>query len=256
MLHRRIVVLFCTFAMIMSQPAFGAEGVEDKAIEPKAGKILGEMCAYLESLEQFTFHAEITEDEILSSGMKLQFARAADASVRRPDRFRANGTGDRVGQQMFYDGKSITLYDKGKNYFGTIVAPSNIDEALDHAIQTFSLTAPLSDLMYSNPCERIIENIESGFYVGLHYVHGVKCHHLAFSQEDIDWQVWIEEGKTPLLRKVIITEKRVAGAPQFTALLSQWNVNPELPDSLFIFEVPEGAKKIEFLPADEGKAPK
>jgi hypothetical protein len=87
-----------------------------------------------------------------------------------------------------------------------------------------------------------------GFYVGLHSVHGVECHHLAFVGEDVDFQVWIENSKTPLPRKVIITSKLVAGAPQFTALLSDWNVSAQLPDSLFSFVEPEGAEKIGFLP--------
>jgi hypothetical protein len=235
--------------MILVSPlVFGGEIKADEAIEPRAGKVLEKMCAYIGSAKNFTFHAEITEDTVLSSGQKLQFARAADVSVRRPNRFQASVNGDEIGQALYYDGKSITLFEKDKNFYGTIDAPPNIDAALDHAIESFSLTAPLSDLLYTNACEIFTENVISGSYVGLHNVHGVKCHHLAFTQDDIDWQVWIEEGKTPFPRKVIITEKRVAGAPQFTALLSKWNVNPELPDSLFIFEVPEGAEKIEFLP--------
>ena len=43
--------------------------------------------------------------------------------------------------------------------------------------------------------------------------------------------------------------KRVAGAPQFTALLSDWVARGKFKDSKFKFVAPKGAHKIEFLPA-------
>ncbi len=156
---------------------------------------------------------------------------------------------------MFYDGKTITLLDRNFDYYATIEAPPNLDAALDHALEKFDLRAPLSDLMQSNAYDILTENVESGFYVGLHSVHGVESHHLAFRQDDIDWQIWIENSKTPLPRKLIITQKRVAGAPQFTALLSDWNISAQLPDSLFTFVAPGGAEKIEFLPVHRRRNP-
>ena len=62
--------------------------------------------------------------------------------------------------------------------------------------------------------------------------------------------ILIEDGARPLLRKMIITQKHVTGAPQFTVVLSDWNVAAKLSDGLFIFTVPKNAKKIEFLPME------
>jgi len=240
------ISVFCTG--LLGFPAYGADVNEAPLIEPRPETLLREMTEYLNSLEQFTFHTDDTEDSMLPSGQKLQFARTVDVSIRRPNRFRADVKGDLKNQQLFYDGRTITLLDTNLNYYGTIQAPATINAALDYALESFALRAPLADLVRRDSFDLLTEHVTSSFYVGLHDVDGVKCHHLAFRQDDIDWQVWIEDTKTPLLRKVIITQKRVTGAPQFTALLSDWNVAPKLPDSLFTFLMPENAKKIEFLP--------
>jgi hypothetical protein len=110
--------------------------------------------------------------------------------------------------------------------------------------------APAADLIYRNSYDILTKDIYSGGYVGLSNVSGVKCHHLVFQAEETDWQIWIENGKTPLPRKFIITSKWTAGAPQFTAVLSNWDVSPKHKDNLFTFVVPSGAVKINFLPTE------
>ena len=63
----------------------------------------------------------------------------------------------------------------------------------------------------------MIENVQSGYLVGARPVNGTACHHLAFSQEAIDWQIWIEDGPMPLPRRLVLTYKDEPGAPQYRA---------------------------------------
>jgi hypothetical protein len=114
-------------------------------------------------------------------------------------------------------------------------------------IKTYNLRAPLADLIYANAYDYLMEGTLAGFYLGLSKVQGQLCHHLAFRQKDIDWQIWIEDGPTPLPRKFLITDKKAKGL-QFTAWLSQWNTSPQLEDSLFTFVVPVKAEKVNLRP--------
>jgi hypothetical protein len=239
-------------------PAWSAEGPKKaKApdIEPKAGEILRQMCDYLKNLQQFSVQAEITEDVLLTSGQRIQFARSVEASVRRPDRLRAESVGDTDDRQLVYDGKTITLMDRSKNFYTTIAAPPDLDAALEHGTQAFNLRAPLADLIYTKAYENLTAGVISGFYVGLSKVQGVPCHHLAFKQKDIDWQIWIENSPTPVPRKFLITDKAAQGL-QFTAVFTKWNTSPQLEDSLFTFVAPEKAEKIDILPAAAPAPPK
>jgi hypothetical protein len=44
----------------------------------------------------------------------------------------------------------------------------------------------------------------------------------------------------------VITYKKAEGQPQFWAQFSDWNLSPDIPDSLFVFTPPEGAAKFAF----------
>jgi hypothetical protein len=245
-----IIGIFLLSWQLLLAPAWSAEAPKKaKApdIEPKAGEALQQMCDYLKNLQQFSVQTEITEDVLLTTGQKIQLGKTVEASVRRPDRMRADSQGDAENRQMLYDGKSITLMDRSKNVYSTINAPPEIDAALNHAIQAFNLRAPLADLIYTEAYKNLTSGVISGFYAGLHKVQGVPCHHLAFRQKDIDWQIWIENGPTPLPRKFLITDKKAKGL-QFTALFSKWNTSPQLEEGLFNFVPPEKAEKIDLPP--------
>ncbi len=246
-----IIGMFIFICQLMISPGLGAEAPD---IEPKALESLKQMCDYLKNLQQFSVQAEITEDVLLTSGQRIQYARSVDASVRRPDRFRAESVGDTDNRLLVYDGKTITLLDRAKNFYTTIVAPPNIDAALEHAIQAFNLRAPLTDLISTKSYEYLTEGVLSGFYVGQSKVQGVPCHHLAFRQKDIDWQIWVEGGPTPLPRKFLITDKKSQGL-QFTAVLTKWNTSPQFEEGLFTFVAPEKAEKIDILPAATSASP-
>ncbi len=58
--------------------------------------------------------------------------------------------------------------------------------------------------------------VQRGEYLGIHEAAGVPCHHLAFEQATIDWQLWIDAGKDPLPRKLVITYKTEDEVPQYT----------------------------------------
>ena len=92
-----------------------------------------------------------------------------------------------------------------------------------------------------------------GFIVGESIVDGAPCHHLAFAQENIDFQIWIEDGPRPLPRKLLITYKTEPGSPQWAARLSAWDFNPKVSEHFFHFDTPEGAGRIDFMPSRDIK---
>lgn len=249
MQHRLVAGLVVLALTCLSPHAFGAGHDHAPAVEPKADEIVRQAAQYLQNATQFTYHIEATMDEIPSSGPRLQLAHTVDIAVRRPDRLRVVAVDDADTRQSFwYDGKRFTFFNTKLNYYATADASSTIDATLDTMLERFGIIAPLADLVYNDPALPLLEGVESGRYVGLHRVHGERCHHLVFTQEDVDWQLWIVAGETPVPKKVVITYKRIEGSPQYTALLSGWNFAPNLDDAHFIFTAPKDAQQISFLP--------
>ena len=95
------------------------------------------------------------------------------------------------------------------------------------------------------------KGLKHALYVGEGLVRGVKCHHLAFDKDDIQWQIWIDAGEKPLIRKLLINQKKLPAEPQWTAYLTDWNFSPQLSDNLFAFTPPEKATKTKFVSLKE-----
>jgi hypothetical protein len=241
--------------------AFGQSAKAQQAAPPELqpDKVLQQMCDYLKSLPQFSFQAEVTDDRVYLGGKKLQFSHDLSVLVRRPDRLRVNWEGVVEGKpeikQFFFDGQTMTLYDKNQNVYGAIDAPGTLDAALAKANQDFGLRVSLADLAATNLYDLITKNVKNSLYIGRNQVRRIVCQHLAFDKDKVHLQFWIEAGDKPLLRKIVITQKTLPGSPQWTAYLSDWNVSPQLQDDLFHFEPPQGAQKIKFMPPQPPAAP-
>jgi hypothetical protein len=126
--------------------------------------------------------------------------------------------------------------------------PASLDAAMDLMFETFGLTLPVGDLLYADPHAVLSEAVEYSSVLGVHGCGEKRCHHLLFTQETIDWQIWIETGPRPVPRKLVITYKQAPGSPQYEAQLSGWDFQPRLSEHAFTFHPPIGASKIEFLP--------
>jgi hypothetical protein len=214
------------------------------AVAPGADKLLKRMGDYLAQAQFFSVNGEVWQDIELASGQRIQVSRTIRLQVRRPDRFHAEVNSTRRSHALYYDGHSITLFNRLHNFYGAIPAPSSLDEALDAACERFGITIPLEDLIVSDPYHSALAHVTSGRDLGPVTVLGVPCEHLAFIQPSVDWQVWIQDGPKPVPRKVVITYKEEEDSPQYTAILSDWDFETKLPDFLFTFEPPAGAVKI------------
>ena len=246
------VAVLSLFLIASAAPAVAQQ--EATANEPGPFVVLRQMCDYLKSLQQFSFHSEVTDDQVYLDGKKLQYGIDMETYVKRPDMLRVNADGDLVNKQFFFDGKTITLYDRDEKVYGAIDVPPSIEEALDKAHKDFGLRVALTDLASPQLWDHISRKIENDLYVGLHKVRGVPCHHLAFDAGDIHLQVWIDAGKKPLPLKVVFLQKKLEGSPQWSAYLSDWKTAPHLTDALFKFTPPPGVQKIKFVPEKQQPA--
>lgn len=247
-----IALLLCWSAcsnVIRAEESKTSEAEDTPVVGPRTDKLLRAMGEYLKTAKQFSFHAEITFDDMLPSGQKIQYSASNDIAVHRPDRVYAESQRDQGNMRFWYDGKNITLQNDGIGVYAKVPVPAIIDAAMDHLMDKYGFSPPLVDFIYQDPYNTLIENVEFGFYVGLHNVVGIRCHHLAFVQKNIDWQIWIEDGKQMVPRKLTITYKNEPESPQFTAVLSEWDLDARLPEALFNANLTSTAnfEKIEFL---------
>jgi hypothetical protein len=240
-----LAVAACTFLGLM---ALSVSVAEDKpAVDPRADELLKRMGDYLGQAPFFTVSAEVWQDVQLSSGQRIQAGRTIELQVRRPNRLRAEVHSTRRNRELVYDGNTITLLNRAQNFYGTVRAAGSLDEAMDVASERFGISMPLEDFIRSDPHKDLLQKTTSGNDIGPVTVMGVPCEHLAFTQDNIDWQIWIENGAKPVPRKFVITYKDEPDSPQYTALFSNWDFATKLPDFVFKFEPPAGASQIKVM---------
>jgi hypothetical protein len=243
-----ILVLLLAGAMVAPGNAEAADagkaGETEKAkatlepiIGPRAELFLRAMSDYMKSVQQFSFRGKISFDDTLPTGQKIQYAQEGRVAIRRPDRAYAEVWGDLWNKRFWYDGKRATLVNSSLGVYATVDdVPGELGALMDHLVEKYDFALPLSDLVYPDIYEAVIGDIQFGFYVGLHEVEGVRCHHLAFVTKYIDWQIWIEDGLQMVPRKIVITYKALPESPQYQAILTDWDLDARLPDVLFEVE--------------------
>jgi hypothetical protein len=216
-------------------------------LDARADEVLRKMAKHLAGTKRFTLEAEETFDAEFARAYRIQLTNVRTLSVERPSRFVASATGDTLHRASWYDGRSLTVLNKERNVYATVEMPGSIDAVLDKLAADYQLVLPLSDFLYSDPYQTLMEGVLYGKYLGIHQAGGAACHHLTFGQDGVAWQLWIDAGDEPWPRKLAIAYWEDASVPQYQATFRRWIPDARLDDARFRFAPPTGAKRVDPL---------
>jgi hypothetical protein len=215
------------------------------SIDPDAMAALDRVGTYLRTLKAFQIRAAITTEAVLDDGQKDQTALVVDLLAARPNKMRAEVTGDHQNRLFFYDGKTFTLFARRMNLYATTPAPPTLIELAEKLKDDLDIELPLADMFYWGTPKSSVSEIKSAIDLGPSSVDGVTCQQFAFRQPGIDWQLWIQNGDYPLPRKLVITTLTDEARPQYASVYT-WNLAPSFDDTAFVFDVPKDAYPISF----------
>jgi hypothetical protein len=242
------VLAFCLsmLGLLAAAPARSADG-----IDAEADSILKAMSSYMAATKAFSINAEVALEVVMKNGQKLQLMSSETLLVQRPSRFDIRVKGMVADAEFVFDGKTLTLYGRRNNVY----VQRNVTGTIDDAIRAFEaetgLTAAGADLLFADPYAVLSEGVESSAYLGTAYVDGIECHHLAFREDRLDWQLWVRTGDAPLPMRYVITSTWQTGAPQLEVSLRDWNTSPQIGERQFTFSAPKGARKLDAMPTGD-----
>lgn len=222
-------------------------------IDPKAETVLRQLSDHNKQMKTGIFRMTDTIDEVQADGRKIQFSHVREFTVVRPGMLKVVTTGDVTSRVLWKDGKTLTVLDRNKNVYAQLPDPGTIDQAIDMLQEKYGMSLPAADLLSADVYKTMTDGCNAINYIGIGYAVEEKCHHLAFSRENIDWQMWISIGDKPSMRKIVITYKQLPGEPQYTLQLLKRETAIKINDAVFACEIPKGAEKIEVLPVSKGK---
>lgn len=225
--------------LVLMPPAPG------RADEADAKAILQAMSDYLAGLDRFAFDYDATLDVVTKEDQKLQLATTGAATIGRPDRIRAARAGGFVDVEMLFDGTTFTVLGKDANAYAQVEMPGDLDHLIDELRNEYGVVLPAADLLLADSYAALMEGVIDVKDLGSGVIGGVECDHLAFRNEDVDWQIWIAHGERPYPCRYVITTTQMAQAPQYSVQVYNWRAGDEIAVDDFAFTNPTGATEVE-----------
>ncbi len=246
-----MIPMFIFSAMLVGEPVSAQETGTANAqkSEDQAMAVMKHMADYLSQAKRFSVTIDTGFDAVQEFGQKIEFGEIRKVVLSRPDRLRVDATKrDGSKSEMIFDGKDITLYFSKENVYATQARPGTVDQAVAYFINDLDMRLPLAEMLSTKLAQVLPDKVREAAYVEKSFIAGVPCDHVAFRGDDADLQLWVAQGAKPLPQRVVITYTKIDGRPQFWGQFSNWNLAPEVSDSLFVFKPPAGSAKIVFAP--------
>ena len=223
-----------------------AMGLQGSALTEEAGAKakLKSMADYLSAQKMLSAKYDTDLEVITPAIEKITFSASGEVLLSRPDKLHATRTGGYADVELFFDGKTFTIYGRHANGFVQADAPGTVDGLIDLLRDKYHAGLPFADLLLSNPYDALMDGVIEAKDIGRGVIDGIECEHLAFRNFDIDWQIWVQLGPNPIPRQYIITSKTLAGAPQYRIHITDWKTDVAPSASAFTFKVADGAKHL------------
>lgn len=209
-------------------------------------ELVQQMSKRLATATELTVTTTEQRDVVRRSGTKDRVSLTGVYTLRRPDRFHTTLTGGK-GLESWYDGKKLTVAVQEEKVFSQAPMPETIDRTLDALAERYDMALPLADLFYSNPAKALLSDTTTGGYAGTENVGETPCHHLAFRDVGVEWEVWLPLQGEPLPTRFKTVGKHRTGEPVTEVTFKNWNLAPQTSDATFTPSVPAEYEGIAIL---------
>ena len=246
MIRRKALVVLLVGVVAAAGLASSARAQDKPANDPKAMEVVAALGKYYLGLKQFT--ADYTWIMQMRSGAKSgRYELFFTLAMERPNKFAMVLRRGPEGASTFCDGSKLYSYDPSLNTCDQEPAPADLAALATHDNLS---NAFVRHLIAADPAKSVMEGVTAVEYRGVERVDGRSAHHLAFKHKESDWELWVDVGDQPLVRKVtadvtrLFTQEELPpGAGAFlTQVFSNWTINQPIQAARFSFVPPADAK--------------
>ncbi|MEM9348277.1 MAG: DUF2092 domain-containing protein [Planctomycetota bacterium] len=223
---RAILVVLALFLLVFTVTTSSADedGEKQEQIDPRSEQVLAAMGQHLGGLKQFAFTADVSYDSTTESGQLIEMNERHSVAVKRPGQLRATVLGKNGIRLAIINNKMLTLYDRNSGKYFQAGVPADLDGAIDSLVIDLGMSLPSADFVYADPASVMKAQVKSSTYLGVTLLKEQPCHHLAFKQDGLHWQLWVSAGAHPVPVRITMQYIKRAGSPRFSADLA-WETN-------------------------------
>jgi len=210
--------------------------------EDAAKSMLKAMSDYLASQKTIAFDFDTNLGIVTADQQKIDLASSGQIVLNRPDKIMAVRKGGFADVALTFDGKTLTVLNKTANLYAQGELPGTVDHLIDELRDTDNRPVPGANLLFSNVYDQLMPGVLNVKDLGSGVIGGVECDHLAFRNDQVDWQIWIAQGSQPYPCRLVITSKQVAGFPDYSVELKNWKTGSAVASVDFSFKNATNAK--------------
>ena len=208
---------------------------------------LMDMARFLGNVPEFKVTLQVAYEVLQDNGQMIEFGERRHVSIQRPDKLRVFGNASHGEKDMMlFDGRHITSYHGSSGLYASSRQPGTIDETIIHYVRDLKMRLPLAPLLMQSFDRELQKRVLDIDYVEYTDILARPSHHIAARTANVDFQVWIADGKYPLPLRIVMNYRTEKGHPHFRADFYEWNLSPGFDDDSFIFYPPAGAKRIPY----------
>lgn len=232
-------------------------GAQSPAIDPMALQGLQRSLTQLYNASQIRVHTVSTVEDLDEAGHRIDRDLTADITIKRPNGLLTVRTSEGKDGRLYYNGKTLTLFDQLHNVYASKPAPPTIEGMITLARERVGIVMPAADLLYRDAFAQLTKDMSLAKVVGTQVIGGVKCDHLLFSRPGADFQLCVATGPAPWPVKYIVTDTSTPARLSVSTEFTSWTAPTTIEAATFEFVPPPGAQATEFLPvqAADGTEP-
>src|SRR6476469_4525593 len=106
--------------LLLTFPTHSQKKPSEAAVDPKALAILRSMSDALAGLDGFSYRVVNMREDLTKSGHRVDYEVASRVTVDRPNKIKVVRQGHLIDQEVYYDGKKLTIYHPAKNIYSTV----------------------------------------------------------------------------------------------------------------------------------------
>jgi len=226
-------------------------GMSARAHEPRvdtvAVMIIDRMASVIGELTScsFTLHSSVDVQDH-EYGLIKQNGKD-EVYLSGPDKMLIHFYGEKGHRGLWYNGSKVTYYSFDENNFATIDAPDHTIAMIDTIHQNYGFEFPAADFFNPTFTDDILNWFDTIVFLGKKKLDDQECFHILASNPDMSVQFWFANDAYNLPVKFVIIYKN-DGNRQYEATFSNWQLNTDIPVTIFEFMPPPLARKVSILP--------
>ncbi len=250
MRKRAIAGAWC--ALLAASVASGVAGAD--TIDREAVGIVRNAADYLADRATFSFEADLEYELTFGSETERDWEHF-NLAFRRPQQLSLHRTAEDSEIRFVVDTRELVVYMPEIGQYIVEEAPDSVGEFVkSSSYGPFTLVMGLiAEFVRQEPLNNVLDGLVSATYIGREEVDGTECDHVQIAGPDGSWDLWIETGARPLVRRIVpdassleadLKTRGIDDAElSVDARLGSWIVD-DVPDSAITFEAAEGLLKV------------